>query len=283
MERESQRLSAQEAGVGRHYDEAILIYEIDRLPTHSPVEFAVTCRYLRRYIDSGSTVAEVGVGGGGYSELLARHGCSLHLVDVSRQLLAAAETRLRAVGLDSRVLDSTHASATALTHLAAASCDAVVFLGPLYHLCALADRQNAVREAARVLTPGGLLFAAGINRLAYLRDAFRGVPDGVRGDPAFRSRFMADGNLDPEHAPPLGYAHLTTSEEFRALFEGVFTEVALVGVDTFANVWQEELGRLPVEDREPWLDLIEQTGRTPDGLGASDHFLYIGRAHGSSG
>ena len=28
---------------------------------------------------------------------------------------------------------------------------------------------------------------------------------------------------------------------------------------------------------EPWIDLVEVTGTTPEGLGMSDHFLYIGR------
>ncbi len=34
---------------------------------------------------------------------------------------------------------------------------------------------------------------------------------------------------------------------------------------------------LSAENADAWLDLVEQTGKTPDGLGISDHFLYIGR------
>jgi len=26
-----------------------------------------------------------------------------------------------------------------------------------------------------------------------------------------------------------------------------------------------------------WLDLVEQTAATPEGLGQSDHFLFVGR------
>jgi ubiquinone/menaquinone biosynthesis C-methylase UbiE len=33
-------------------------------------------------------------------------------------------------------------------------------LGPLYRLCALDARRQAVAEAARILKPGGVLFAA---------------------------------------------------------------------------------------------------------------------------
>lgn len=167
--------------------------------------------------------------------------------------------------------------ATALAHLAAASCDAVLLLGPLYRLCALEDRQRTEAEAARALKPGGLLFAAGINRLAYLRDAFRLAPDQDAARRAFHARFLADGNLDPEHAPPLGHAHVSASAEFRALFADAFAEVALIGVDAFLSAWQDQLPGLPVEDQEAWLDLVEAPGQTPDGLGAADHFLCIGR------
>ena len=60
-----------------------------------------------------------------------------------------------------------------MSFLPSSTMDAVLFLGPLYHLRELAERQSAVAEAARILKAGGILFAAGINRLTYLRDMFR--------------------------------------------------------------------------------------------------------------
>jgi hypothetical protein len=88
---------------------------------------------------------------------------------------------------------------------------------------------------------------------------------------------VADGNLDPEHAPPIGYAHLTTCAEFRALFAGDFEEQAMVGVESFSAAWQARLNDLPPAEMEAWLDLIDRTAQTPEGLGATDHFLFVGR------
>ena len=42
-------MGAQEEAVGRHYDEVILAYEMERLPVHCPVEYAITARYLLRW------------------------------------------------------------------------------------------------------------------------------------------------------------------------------------------------------------------------------------------
>jgi hypothetical protein len=160
---------------------------------------------------------------------------------------------------------------------AACTCQAALLLGPLYHLPSLADRELAVQEASRVLQPGGLVFAAAINRLGYLRDTFLQSP--AEGGPrrAFHAQFLSDGNLDPTHAPPLGFAHLSTAAELRALFSAAFDEVVLVGVESFTNLSQGVLHQMSGDDAEAWLDLVEQTGMTAEGVGVSDHFLYVGR------
>ncbi len=74
--------------VGREYD--ALDYENVRLDTGSAIEYAITARYLQRYVPDGATVADIGVGVGHYSALLARRGCRVHLADVSHRLLDAA-------------------------------------------------------------------------------------------------------------------------------------------------------------------------------------------------
>lgn len=271
------KLTEREEEVGRYYDDVIFDSEVARLESLFPVEYAITARHLRRWIPENSTVAEVGVGGGLYSELLAQRGCRLHLLDVSEKLLDAASERLRAGGFDSQIIGVDRASATNLDCLLTETFDAVLMLGPLYHLLALEDRQRAVAEAARVLKAGGVLMAAGINRLDYLRDLFREAPQKVLLRRDFIRQFLRDGNLNPEIAPPIGHSHATTVAEFRALFADGFEELTLVAVESFASPWQSALNELPKAEAEAWLDLIEQTGTMPEAFGLADHYLYIGR------
>lgn len=270
-------LSGQEAAVAKHYDEVIFDYELERLPNDCPVEYEITTRYLTRFLSAGSVVAEVGVGGGAYSVFLARQGCRLYLSDVSEQLLAATTQRLADSGFSGQLITARKTSATRLDHIPNGACKIVLSLGPLYHLCLAAERKRAVQEAARVLAANGVVFAAGINRLAYLRDTFRQSPREGATRQGFHEAFLRDGNLDPQHAPPIGFAHLTSSTELRALMSMAFEEIALVGVESFTNLFQGSIKDVPVKDEHAWLDLVEQTGATPEGLGASDHFLYIGR------
>ena len=60
-------------------------------------------------------------------------------------------------------------------------------------------------------------------------------------------------------------------------FEGQFEKVASLGVESFTAVWQNIFCDLPAAERELWLDLVEETGGSLEGIGQSDHFLFVGR------
>jgi ubiquinone/menaquinone biosynthesis C-methylase UbiE len=261
-----------EERVARYYDEDIFEAELQRLPREFPIEMETTRRMLARWIPPGASVAEIGVGGGHYTEWLVRHGCRVHLVDISRRLLETVAAKI-----PSGLLGMTRASATDLSALKSSGFDIVLLMGPLYHLLALEERRRAVAESARLLKRGGVLFAPGINRLSYLRALFHDSPQEVLNRKEFHGRHLREGNLDPEHAAPIGYAHLTSAEEFRGLFRNSFEELSLLGVESFSATWQRTLNDLEPKIAKAWLDLVEETATTPEGLGQSDHILFIGR------
>ena len=271
----SDQVDSTRTAIVAHY-EAIFDIEAARLEQVAPVEHAITARHILKRVTPGSVVADVGVGVGHYAELVARFGCTLQLIDISERFLTATRDRLERAGLGASIRGTHLASAVRLASLGDDTCDAVLMLGPLYHLPTADARVHAVAEAARVLKPGGQLFAAGINRLAYFRDLLRDDPSAIGARGQRHRSFMNDGILTPTIAPQIGWAHLTTVVEFRALFGGLFREVALTGVEAFASERQVELMRLPAEEREKWLDFIEEVGVTAEGLAAADHFLFIG-------
>jgi SAM-dependent methyltransferase len=268
-------LAPQHERVGREYDRSA---EVTRLEQDDPIEYAITARYLQRYVPDGATVADIGVGGGQYSLVLAQRGCRLYLADVSQRLLDAATARLYAAGLSGHVLGARRASATDLGHIPAGCCDAVLLLGPLYHLLTSEDRRQAVGEAARLLRPGGLVFAAGINRLTYLRDVLRGDPDEFARRRAFFDGLFHDGNLSGAHGEP-ATMHVTTVAELRGELSPTFEEVVLAGVESFASKAEGAAAYLAASltTREALLDLVERSGVTAEGLGVTSHYLYVGR------
>ena len=274
-------MNREERAVGQHYDDNIFDYELERLERHSPVEFELTLRALSRWLPRTAEVAvEVGVGSGAYSSWLASRNIGVHLVDVSEKLLETAASRLERQGFGGRIAGRHHLSATALSTLPDGHADVLLALGPLYHLRELDDRRRSVREAARVLKPGGVIFAAGVNKMALLRDAFRDSPESGARLRERRLRFLEDGRLDPEVAPPIGFAHLTTSSEFTNLFLEEFNRIALWGLESFTSPAQEKLLGLNEADRQAWLEIVERTASLPEAIGYSDHFLYVGSRTG---
>lgn len=116
-------------------------------------------------------VLDVGGGAGVHATWLAERGYEVHLVDpvpLHVEQARAHGTFTAAVG-DARELAEPDGS-----------WDAVLLLGPLYHLPDRADRVRALTEACRVVRPGGVVCAAAICRWASLWDA---LTHDLAGDP----------------------------------------------------------------------------------------------------
>lgn len=113
-------------------------------------------------------MADIGGGAGRYAAWLAERGhpvtllepVELHLREARR--LAGEPPRFAVRRGDARALPFEDASL-----------DAVLLLGPLYHLGERRDRARALDEAARVCRPGGVVLAAAISRFGPLLDAIR--------------------------------------------------------------------------------------------------------------
>jgi len=136
--------------------------EVDRLDEPAgQVEFLRTTEVLSEHLPlPPAVVADVGGGPGRYALWLAELGYDVH----HRDRVPLHVEQLRGSDAGGRV-DSAVCDARALD-LPDASVDAVLLLGPLYHLAARTDRVQALAEARRVGRPGALVVAAAISRWA---------------------------------------------------------------------------------------------------------------------
>ena len=159
-------------------------------------EFYVTLRALREHLPPPpARVLDCGGGPGRYAVELARWGYDVTLFDLSAGNLALAREKAAEAGVTLTGFEQ--GTALDLSRFADHSFDAVLLMGPLYHLFEEAERRRALAEARRVLKPGGPLFAAFISRYAAHRDAAFRYPTEPVDRPGLYERIEADGVLPP--------------------------------------------------------------------------------------
>ncbi|HYN88979.1 MAG TPA: class I SAM-dependent methyltransferase [Ardenticatenaceae bacterium] len=257
------------------YDESTQ-REWERLEQHR-TEFAVTVRALHDFLTPPpARVLDVGGGPGRYAIALAHRGYQVTLVDLSRRNLQAAAEHARVAG--AQVENFVHADATDLSFAASSSFDAVLLLGPLYHLLEVEERRAALREAHRVLAPGGTIFAAFITRYAPVRYAAKHDPALIVTRRAELDEFLESGRLRPGPNGGFGDAYLAHSAEIRPLLaDAGFDCLTVVACEGVVSMIEERVNELEGELWDAWVELNYRLGADPSVHGGAEHLLYVGR------
>jgi ubiquinone/menaquinone biosynthesis C-methylase UbiE len=161
------------------------------------------------------------------------------------------------------------------------SADAVLLFGPLYHLVHREDRLKALKEAHRLLKPGGRGFVAAISRFASLID---GLSRDLVSDPLFLRVLMQDLKNGQHRNPTNNPDYFTTTffhhpdELKQEMEEAGFYLEKLLGVEgpvwfmsSFSDHW-----KVP-EKRALLLELLRTVEQDRYILGVSAHPMGIGR------
>ena len=154
-------------------------------------------------------------------------------------------------------------------------------MGPLYHLTVGDQRLAALREAHRVLKPGGVLFAKAINRFASLLD---GLSEGYIDDPAFLPILHRDLEEGQYRGHPCGPSYFTTAflhrpEELEAeIREAGFHQEGLYSVKGPGELAKDLDSRMsdPAK-RAQLLDLVRSVEQETTLLGVSSHFVVVAK------
>ncbi|MFI7635333.1 class I SAM-dependent methyltransferase [Nonomuraea sp. NPDC049400] len=233
------------------------------------LEFWRTQDVLRRTLPPPpARVLDVGGGTGVHAEWLSADGYEVELLD---PVPLHVERAAGLTGVTARLGDARQLP------VPDASVDAVLLLGPLYHLHERADRVRALAEARRAVRPGGLVAAATISRYAAVHDM------------VYRGHYLEERHRQAAHAAMVDGVMLSSMHGFTGYLHdpdevpGEFADAGFAQVERYGLEGAFWL----YGDVDDWLDDPERRAlmlgaqrsmeSVPSLLGVSGHLLTVSR------
>lgn len=235
---------------------------------HGMVEFLTTMRYLKKYLEPGDRVIEIGAGTGRYAHALAQRSYAVDAVE----LLGHNIDVFRRNTLPGEPVTVRQGNALDLSEFPDGVYDITLLLGPLYHLYTAEEQRRALAEALRVTKPGGVVFAAycGSDATAIQYCFVRGMFK----EPHYRA--LADPVTFKLHSDPAEVFALHRREDIDGLMDGLPVErLHFVGTDMATGYLRDTVEQMDDEMYELYLQYHFATCERPDLVGASNHYLDI--------
>ncbi len=264
-------------------------FERNRLRTNiGLIEFERTKEILLENLPKAPAVIyDIGGGYGEYSWWLASLSYEVHLFDLFPKNIEMSKEL--SVEYPNVTLESAEVCDAISVPRGDKSADAVLLMGPLYHITDYSERISVIKECRRLLKDGGLLFTAALTPYSVLLDnitkynPFGDVPNTTLEDEGFMK--MVERELeDGEHINPdkmvysgLGSAHLHTAKALRAELEsGGFENSVIHGImggawlaHNLDELWKNEASREALMRTVRMIDTHEEI------IGLSGHLLSV--------
>lgn len=260
-----------------YYNEGM---EQDRLadPRRS-IEFLRTMHILGRHLPPPpAKILDVGGGPGRYALALAEAGYTVTLIDPVP--LHLDQARAASTKADCPLAEIAEGDARNLGEWPDRSFDAVLLLGPLYHLVKATDRARAWTEACRVTRDGGRVVAVGVSRYYTSWEMLSKNKLDLPGAEALLERHVSSGqhrNPSQDYGQLWTTAYLHDPDELAAEAAAARCRlIALLAVEGPAKLLPDLAERIqhPV-GRGQVMRALERLEYLPTVLGTSEHVLAV--------
>ena len=252
--------------------------EIDRLDRGlGIVEYFRSKEIISRHLRHNMTIYDIGGGVGKYSQWLSDLGHNVTLIELAPNAVEYAKANMTPnapysaeVG-DARKLNKPDNST-----------DAVLLMGPLYHLQNKEDRMLALSEAYRVLKKGGILITTGISKFSSTTWALSvyGNGNSFIDDDIYMNMLKRELSTG-DHIRPKEYPFIIANAYFHTI-DSLKDEVAAAGFSVTESCAVEGCIWFTPKLDEKWadhdsrnrlLDIIHATEHEETLMGISPHIM----------
>ena len=240
------------------------------------LEFEMTMRILRKHLPRHGRLLDLGGATGVYSFPLAQMGYAVWLADLSEKLIEQA----RAKNTDGRLKSCDVVNAIDLSRYENGFFDAVLLMGPLYHLTGEEERNRCVSEVRRVLKEGGVVIAAFIPHFAgsiAIVDRYLSRPEQVNVENL--GEVFKTGRFRNASADGFQEGYYPAAGEIESLFQAHgFVKIQIRSVRGFGYEREEAL--YSIADAQMFdkiMEMIEETAGEPAIIETCGHAVYVGK------
>lgn len=245
---------------------------------YTKFEFVTTCDLITNHFPSEGKVCDIGCGPGRYSIELLKRGYDVTMADLSGELLEIAKRNIQQEGfaLPGKILC---ANACDLSELNSGEYDALLHLGPMYHLLSKDDRLTSLREAHRLLKKGGVGIVSFLNSWGILRYGVSRFPE------LFSNMSFLRGMLDEVTIPESfeGFTECFWSTPPRAtdeLEEAGFEVMTYIGCESFASGLKPVISQIHEDQPQVYgniLQFVRETCELDQFRSTAEHIHFVVR------
>lgn len=184
---------------------------------YSRIEFECTLHLIDKYFPKSGHIIDIGSGPGRYSIELLKKGYKVSLLDISKNELDIARRKIEETGLVAE--DYYCKSALELDSFEDETFDAVLLMGPLYHLHSIEERQKVLKDTYRILKNKGIAIISYINTWGALKASVSEFPESFKEEKHFQRYLKGDLKFTSEESftttyftsPPLALKEVSES------------------------------------------------------------------------
>jgi 2-polyprenyl-3-methyl-5-hydroxy-6-metoxy-1,4-benzoquinol methylase len=241
-----------------------------------PIEFEITKRLLTRHLPKPpAKIIDLGGGPGYYSLWLSQQGYSVTLLDLSPKCIAFARQKAAETGIQidryitANILD--------LSEQITDIFDAVLVMGPLYHLTIKEERIRAVENALHMLKNGGLFVASFISAYAPIIDTLKKYPQNLLGKVKDLIGYFSDGtNIVSDANPGFTAAYFSRIEEIETLMSRfTLKNERLYTVESILGSYEEMIKTCSSEVLDECITLALEFVEDVHCRACGEHYLYV--------
>ncbi|MFO7842898.1 MAG: class I SAM-dependent methyltransferase [Bacteroidales bacterium] len=248
----------------------------DKRLDENEFEIPLTLKYIERYVKPGSKILDIACGTGNYAEKLLKKGYVLGLNDLSEQNMKLTRQKIKN---NSNVIHLSVSDALNADIWEKETWDAILILGPLYHLTEKKNRLKMLQIAKKHVKKNGYIYSAFMSRTAAMLYGLKKNPEGIQEKQGAVSLWKtgADKNF-VEGTEWFTNAYFSFPEEINPLIsEAGLKPLHLIGIEgVFGENMQLYKNLTPIIKKK-WFNFISHHCEDKHMLNYSKHYLSVSK------